>query len=53
MTVIGIYAIIGAIHFLERKKDEPAGLLLACSLVKPDLVLPILLILVIWIFVTK
>lgn len=53
MTVIGITAIIGAIHFLDRKKDEPAGLLLAFSLVKPDLVLPILLILVIWIFVTK
>lgn len=52
-TIIGFTAIIVTIHFLVKRRDEPAGLLLAVSMVKPDLVLPILLILLIWIIVNR
>jgi len=53
LTMIGLTAIMGAIHFLVERKDESAGLVLAISLVKPDLALPVLAILVIWIFVNR
>lgn len=53
LTIVGFAAIIGAIHFLIKRKDESAGLLLALALVKPDMVLPALLILVIWVFVNR
>lgn len=53
LTIIGLAAIIGTIHFLVERKDASAGLLLALSLVKPDMVLPALLILVIWVIVNR
>ena len=53
MAIIGFSAIILTIHFILKKQDEIAGLMLAFSLVKPDLVLPILLVLFIWLLIKK
>jgi uncharacterized membrane-anchored protein YitT (DUF2179 family) len=53
MAIIGFSAIILTIHFILKKQDELAGLMLAFSLVKPDLVLPILLVLFVWLLIKK
>lgn len=53
VVIIGLTAVIIAFHLILKKNDEPAGLLLAFSLIKPDLVFPILLILLVWVFTTR
>jgi len=53
LAIVSFTLVICGIHFLLKKQDEAAGLMLALSLVKPDMVYPILLILIVWVIVTR
>lgn len=53
MTIIGFTLIILATNFIVNHQDEAAGLMLALSLVKPDLVYPIIIVILIWVIINK
>ncbi|MEN6621395.1 MAG: glycosyltransferase family 87 protein [Smithella sp.] len=52
-SIVSFVLLAGAITFLLKRQDEAAGLLLAFSLIKPEMVYLIVLILLIWARVRK
>lgn len=53
LSIVSLLLLIGVITLLLKRQDEAAGLLLAFSLIKPDMVILIVLFLLIWAIVKK